>query len=599
MFNESFVPKDSTKKDEVSSNPNSEEVKSDANNISNDDPANDSNLAKNSNGSRTYNGRGGIGNAAARGMDKLANGANNLSNRLNNKGNKLNDYSNNHKDSKLGNAAGSMGDKLNKVGNKIGNFGSKLNSLNKGVQTVNNINNVRQDPSTIGEMESDKVKEKVGEAAKEGAIAILKKFLLPFLPFLLLIILIIIAIIAAVILILLLLDSNGSFGGSGSNTSYNSSCNYEETTVIVMDGNNKEVLATQSLQDYVIGVACPEVGFCNGNLKNVNSEYVKANYVAIKTFVLANGSYNSSTKTVTVRASTRNQQWCHVDKGCYVTKTNVYVGSGWYYYNTYPGDYDKSKADGEVTGEYSFTEEDLEIARKYYEETYGDLILSTSYNSSITALGSNDYVGYKSSTQNYWKSAAGSGMSYGEVLKSTASSGVSNSSNYVDKDIYKLSKYCAATGSNDGNSSANVSTDYVQWMIDFAADDSHGYSMDNRLMNPDVDCSSFVYYALINNGYTTFQLGTYPFSTSGMEYHLMKAGFEKLSYDFNSLKEGDILWYPKGFNGHSVGHTEVYIGDGKSVGAHSNYDSKPGDSSGREVSVVSITKPYKAIFRKK
>lgn len=399
----------------------------------------------------------------------------------------------------------------------------------------------------------------------------------------------------AVFFVLGLFESTGN-SGSGSNVVYESECNYEETTVTVMDGDNKVILATQSLEDYVIGVACPEVGLCDGYLKNANPEYVKANYVAIKTFVLATGNYNSSTKSVTIRASTRDQQWCHIEKGCYITKTDDYAGSNWYYMNTYPGDYDKSKADGTFTKERSFTEEDIELAHKYYEEIYGDLILSTSYNSTISSLGSNDYVGYKSSTQAYWKNAAASGKNYADILKSTANVDVSNSANYANKDIYKLSSYCKST---KYNSSGNASIDYVQWMIDFAADDSHGYSMDYRTMNPDVDCSSFVYYALLNNGYTTSQLGGSPFSTASMDEILPTIGFEQLAYDINSLQEGDIVWYPAGFQGHAYGHTEVYVGNGQTVGAHSNKDGVFGDSSGEEVSVVSIAKEYKSIFRKK
>ena len=56
-------------------------------------------------------------------------------------------------------------------------------------------------------------------------------------------------------------------------------------------------------------------------------------------------------------------------------------------------------------------------------------------------------------------------------------------------------------------------TDYVQWMIQTAADDSVGYSQEHRFMNPDVDCASFVFYALQNTGYN---VSGYPFTTANM-----------------------------------------------------------------------------------
>ncbi len=400
------------------------------------------------------------------------------------------------------------------------------------------------------------------------------------------------------ILLILGILSGGSKNGTSGSIAYESECNYEETKVIVMDGNNTKILATVSLEDYIIGVACPEIGACDGNIKNMNENYIKTHYVATRTYVLARGRYNSNSKTVTVRAATRDQQWCDLETGCLITKTSHEVPGypGNYFHYSYPGDYDKSKVDGNIYMTRSFTEEDLELAHKYYQETYGDLILSETYDGQITSLGEADVIEYKSSTQTYWSNQANAGKSYEEILNSTGNSGVSNSNYYKNKKIYKLGNYCK---SSNTSSSGSTSINYVNWMIEFAADDTHGYSMGNRLMNPDVDCSSFVYYALLNNGYSASQLGgSYPFSTASMPNILISIGFEQIAFDINSLQEGDILWYPAGYNGHSYGHTEVYIGDGKSVGAHSNYDGKTGDSSGNEVSIVSV-KEYKSIFRKK
>ena len=133
------------------------------------------------------------------------------------------------------------------------------------------------------------------------------------------------------------------------------------------------------------------------------------------------------------------------------------------------------------------------------------------------------------------------------------------------------------------------STDYLQWAINIANDNSHGYSMAHRDGNPDYDCSSLVYYALKACGYN---VGNSAFSTYTMENILPKAGFTK--YRFSSLSElkpGDILLR------HGQEHTEIYAGNGKNVGAHDNYDGKPGDSSGREISVEGSGTNWQYVFR--
>lgn len=140
-----------------------------------------------------------------------------------------------------------------------------------------------------------------------------------------------------------------------------------------------------------------------------------------------------------------------------------------------------------------------------------------------------------------------------------------------------------------------IGTDYVQWMITIANDDRHGYSMlyPRRCFQPDVDCSSFVFYALKNAGY---DVGEHPFSTGTMDGVLTRIGFRRLPYSSSNLREGDILWKPP-MNGR-VGHTEVYIGNGQNVGAHSDYDDVPGDSSGNEVDIGINSGNFVRIYRK-
>lgn len=118
---------------------------------------------------------------------------------------------------------------------------------------------------------------------------------------------------------------------------------------------------------------------------------------------------------------------------------------------------------------------------------------------------------------------------------------------------------------------------YVQWALETAADESVGYSQANRQLNPDADCSSFVYYALKNGA--KFEMSIpYPFTTMSMGVELAKHGFVRHDYTGpTDLKRGDILLDPSM-------HTEIYTGDGKSVGAHSDRGyPQGGDQTGDEV----------------
>ena len=105
----------------------------------------------------------------------------------------------------------------------------------------------------------------------------------------------------------------------------------------------------------------------------------------------------------------------------------------------------------------------------------------------------------------------------------------------------------------------------MQWALEIAADDSHGYSQINRNGNPDYDCSSLVYYSLYNTGWPIASICSYAFATGSMDSVLTQLGFQKITFsngDYSSLVAGDILL--------REGHTEIYIGNGQTVGAHSD-----------------------------
>lgn len=168
-------------------------------------------------------------------------------------------------------------------------------------------------------------------------------------------------------------------------------------------------------------------------------------------------------------------------------------------------------------------------------------------------------------------------------------------SGYVSE-AFKGNSYGITRSATTEFSGYGTNGDIVNWMITVANDDSHGYcqrvtKLDNgtitkgRTFNPDVDCSSFVYYALLNNGYTKEQIGSAPFSTHNMGSVLEKNGANIIPYKFSVLQPGDILW--------KTGHTEVYIGDGKTVGAHiaenKTVNGMPGDQTGNEISIAPVS----------
>ena len=142
-------------------------------------------------------------------------------------------------------------------------------------------------------------------------------------------------------------------------------------------------------------------------------------------------------------------------------------------------------------------------------------------------------------------------------------------------------------GSSGTDENTQIIEDAIAWMISIANDDSHGYDQTNR-WGPDYDCASLVISA--------FEQAGCPVKTNGASYtgnmvDVFKAtGFEVLTYTSGmELKRGDVLWHRTG----NSGHTEVYIGDGKNVGAHINENGSvtggmTGDQTGNEISVTNF-----------
>ena len=123
--------------------------------------------------------------------------------------------------------------------------------------------------------------------------------------------------------------------------------------------------------------------------------------------------------------------------------------------------------------------------------------------------------------------------------------------------------------------------------LNIADDNSHGYSISNR-NGPNYDCSSFVFYSLVNAGILDASQG--PFNTTNMGSVLTAAGFEQIPYDRNSLQAGDIVVDPRpGVSGHTTTIYSNENGEIKEIAAHYDMDGRSGDSSGNEISIASYS----------
>lgn len=132
---------------------------------------------------------------------------------------------------------------------------------------------------------------------------------------------------------------------------------------------------------------------------------------------------------------------------------------------------------------------------------------------------------------------------------------------------------------------------FIDRMLSYAENDSHGYSQKppSGRWGPDFDCSSLVYQAAHDAGYS---VGIGPDKvrfTGTMLKDFEKAGFQILPFanvGISDLKIGDILL-------NLALHAEVYVGNGESVGATGSetggYVGEAGDQTGREIEKHPVT----------
>lgn len=124
---------------------------------------------------------------------------------------------------------------------------------------------------------------------------------------------------------------------------------------------------------------------------------------------------------------------------------------------------------------------------------------------------------------------------------------------------------------------------YVQNAINIANDNTHGYSQVNR-WGKDYDCSSLVIIVVESAGIPVKSKGGATY-TGNMLSAFKKCGFTDVTSSVNlatgaGLVRGDILL-------NRTHHTEIYIGNGKNVGAHMSetggVTGRPGDQTGKEI----------------
>ena len=124
---------------------------------------------------------------------------------------------------------------------------------------------------------------------------------------------------------------------------------------------------------------------------------------------------------------------------------------------------------------------------------------------------------------------------------------------------------------------------YVQNAINIANDNSHGYSQVNR-WGKDYDCSSLVITVVESAGIPVKSKGGATY-TGNMLSAFKRCGFTDVTKRINlatgaGLRRGDILL-------NRVHHTEIYIGNGRNVGAHSSENGsvtgQTGDQTGKEI----------------
>ena len=120
----------------------------------------------------------------------------------------------------------------------------------------------------------------------------------------------------------------------------------------------------------------------------------------------------------------------------------------------------------------------------------------------------------------------------------------------------------------------------LDWIIETAKEDKHGYSQKDR-WGPDYDCSSLVFEAWNRAGVPViaYDNGRKAGACSFLPIRFLVNGFTDVAplvSSSNDLIPGDVLL-------KTNTHAAMYVGGGLIVHAAGDYDGKPGDSTGKEI----------------
>ncbi len=153
-----------------------------------------------------------------------------------------------------------------------------------------------------------------------------------------------------------------------------------------------------------------------------------------------------------------------------------------------------------------------------------------------------------------------------------------------------VGKRCS-NGTDISASSKPIVNKYVEEAYKLANDDTHGYhsEVNYNLLNPDVDCGTFVSFSLVHSG--LIKSGTFVHANPDHAKKTLEPyGFKMYAFNKSELEYGDILV--------RSGHIEIYVGNSKSIGAHTTYGHpEEGDQDGCEVSVVNMSSNWSNYLR--
>ncbi len=147
-----------------------------------------------------------------------------------------------------------------------------------------------------------------------------------------------------------------------------------------------------------------------------------------------------------------------------------------------------------------------------------------------------------------------------------------------------------------GSLTMTVIESAVQWAINTANDNSHGYSQVDR-WGPDYDCSSFVITAYEQAGLKVREAGAS--YTGNMRGAFLACGFVDVTNQVGlssgyGMEAGDVLL-------NYSAHTCIHIGNGKVANCRTNEgNAQAGDQSGNEIRIQNYWNyPWNAVLRLK